>query len=60
MGNIIRKVIGVSAPLTAEQFNELETAAKSPATYDPDNPPLTLEELKGFKRVNSKPQNAKE
>ncbi len=60
MGNIIRKVIDVSAPLTAEQFNELETAAKSPATYDSDNPPLAQEELKEFKRVNPEHQNTKE
>ena len=42
----------VPLPLTVSQKAELESAQKMPFIYDEDNPPLTTEQLKRFKRVN--------
>lgn len=48
----VRKKIDISAPPTKEQLEMLERASKMPFVHDEDNPPLTEEDLKGFKHVS--------
>lgn len=38
--------------LTPEELNTIEAAKKRPIVFDDDNPELTDEELKNFKRVS--------
>ncbi len=52
----IRKTIDLSKGLTTKQLNMLKEAEQTAYVYDEDNPPLTTEELKKFKRVS---ENAK-
>ena len=42
---LVRKMISVAAPLTAEEKNELTALKDRPITYDEDCPPMTDEQL---------------
>ena len=57
---IVRKVINIYAPLTAEQEERLEKLKnmKDEDIDTSDIPELTEEQLKKFKRVNPKRQKA--
>ena len=41
--------------LTEAQLREVREAAKRPPVYDPENPPLTEEQLKNMSRVGKDP-----
>ena len=41
--------------LTEAQLREVREAAKRPPVYDPENPPLTEEQLKNMRRVGMDP-----
>ena len=49
---IIRKTIDLSKGLTEGQKRMLKEAEDLPYEYDPQNPPLTEEELSQFHRVS--------
>ena len=54
---LITKVIDLNAPLTQEQKAELDALSKmsdEDIVYDEDCPPQTPEQLKQFRRVNSR------
>lgn len=57
IGNIVRMYIDEEGfpPMTEEEERMMEEAAKAPITYDEENPPLTDEQLKGFRRVGIHP-----
>ena len=42
---LVRKMINVAAPLTAEEQTELAALKDRPITYDEDCPPMTDEQL---------------
>lgn len=48
----IKKTIDISKDLTKKQQNMLKKAEKKPYQLDPDNPPITKEELSMFERVS--------
>lgn len=45
-------------PLSPEQIAEIEEAAKYPIVFDEDCPEMTEEQLRQFRRVNPRPDNA--
>ena len=49
---LVKKKIDISASPNKEQLEMLERASKMPPAYDEDNPPLTEEELEGFKHIS--------
>lgn len=55
---IITHVSDFSEPLTEEQKKMLEALKDRPIEFDEDNPELTEEQLKQFKRVS--PENKKQ
>ena len=48
----IRTTLEERGPITQEEIEMLERASKMPIVFDEDNPELTSEELKGFRRVS--------
>ena len=48
----IKKTIDLSEELTEKQLQMLKEAEEKPYQYDPDNPPITEEELAQFSRVS--------
>ncbi|MBR0281838.1 MAG: hypothetical protein IJQ81_09625 [Oscillibacter sp.] len=45
-------------PLTPEQIAEIEEAAKYPIVFDEDCPEMTEEQLRQFRRVNPRQDDA--
>lgn len=59
MGNLVSYTLPETLPpLTPEQKMELEEAKKLPFVYDEDCPPLTDEQLRKFRRVHDRRQEA--
>ena len=50
---IIRKEIDLEQPLTSAQAEKLNALASNPVSPDEDNPELTTEELRQFRRASS-------
>lgn len=49
---LIRTTLEERGPITQEEIEMLERAAKMPIVFDEDSPELTREELKKFRRVS--------
>ena len=43
---------------TPEQITEIREAAKRPIVFDEDCPPMTEEQLRQFRRVHPRPEDA--